>query len=114
MNKRQQETLVKRYKKYRTAKKINMLEFFRVFMPEIIFRTTKLEGEAVTRKKVSVLLATTTKQEIEDIDCLLAQPEKPKVFDLKKFRAFVKIPSQKDGLSYEERDRIYRQRLKRK
>lgn len=55
MGKRDQARLVKVYKKYRTNKKKNVLGFFRTFMPEIIFRTTKLEGEKVTRKMVSAL-----------------------------------------------------------
>lgn len=56
MGKREQTKLVKSYKKYRATKnKKGVLDFFRVFMPEIIFRTTKLEGEQITRKKVSAL-----------------------------------------------------------
>lgn len=56
MSKREQTKLVKSYKKYRTTKnKKGVLDLFRAFMPEIIFRTTKLEGERVTRKKVSAL-----------------------------------------------------------
>lgn len=56
MGKREQRKLVTSYKKYSTAKnKKGVLEFFRTFMPEIIFRTTKLEGESITRKKVSTL-----------------------------------------------------------
>lgn len=56
MGKREQTRLVASYKKYRTAKKKKgVLDFFRDFMPEIIFRTTKLEGEPITRKKVSAL-----------------------------------------------------------
>jgi len=55
MGKREQAKLVKAYTKYRTAKKKNVLEIFRAFMPEIILRTTKLEGEPVTRKMVSSL-----------------------------------------------------------
>ncbi len=55
MGKREQTKLVKAYKKYRTNKKKNVLEVFRSFMPEIIFRTTKLEGESVTRKMISAL-----------------------------------------------------------
>jgi len=46
--------LKQNYKKYQ--KRINRqktsLGFLRSFMPEIIFRTTKLEGEPVTRKMV--------------------------------------------------------------
>lgn len=54
MNKRNK--LVKAYSQYRTRKnKSSVLEFFRAFMPEIIFRTTKLEGEPVTRRMVSKL-----------------------------------------------------------
>lgn len=57
MGKRDRTKLVKAYKSYRTAKKKrNVLEILRTFMPEIIFRTTKLEGESITRKKVSTLL----------------------------------------------------------
>lgn len=56
MSNQEQTKLVKSYQKYRTAKnKKGVLDFFRVFMPEIIFRTTKLEGESITRKKVSTL-----------------------------------------------------------
>jgi hypothetical protein len=55
MGKREQTKLVKAYTKYRTTKKKNVLDVFRTFMPEIIFRTTKLEGESVTRKMVSSL-----------------------------------------------------------
>jgi len=40
------------YKKYRQVKpsKKKVMDFFRAFMPEIVFRTTKLEGEPVSRK----------------------------------------------------------------
>jgi len=56
MGKRDQTKLIKAYKNYRTAKKgRNVLDVFRAFMPEIIFRTTKLEGESITRKMVSAL-----------------------------------------------------------
>jgi len=56
MEKRDRIKLVKAYKNYRTAKKKrNVLDVFRAFMPEIILRTTKLEGESVTRKMVSAL-----------------------------------------------------------
>ncbi len=56
MGKRDRTKLVKAYKNYRTAKKKhNVLDVFRTFMPEIIFRTTKLEGESITRKMVSAL-----------------------------------------------------------
>lgn len=56
MGKREKAKLISSYKKYRTTKnKKNVLDFFRDFMPEIIFRTTKLEGESITRKKVSTL-----------------------------------------------------------
>ena len=49
--------LIRSYKKYRlTPKKKNkVLDFLRSFMPEIIFRSTKLEGEPVTRKQVRSL-----------------------------------------------------------
>lgn len=53
MGKREQTRLIKSHKKYLTTKnKKNVLDFFRAFMPEIIFRTTKLEGEPITLKKV--------------------------------------------------------------
>ena len=56
MGKHEQKKLVNSYKKYRTAKKKrSVLDFFSAFMPEIIFRTTRLEGERVTRKKVSAM-----------------------------------------------------------
>ena len=48
--------LIKAYKKYSASrKKKNVLDIFRAFMPEIIFRTTKLEGESITRKMVPSL-----------------------------------------------------------
>lgn len=45
------------YKKYQKAKngKKETLGFFHSFMPEMIFRTTKLEGESVTRKMVKLI-----------------------------------------------------------
>jgi hypothetical protein len=55
MGKREQTKLITAYKKYRTIKKKDVLGTFRIFMPEIIFRTTKLEGEPVTRKMISSL-----------------------------------------------------------
>lgn len=56
MSNKQQATLTKAYTKYRTMmKKKNVLDFLRAFMPEIVFRTTKLEGESVTRKMISSL-----------------------------------------------------------
>lgn len=56
MGKGDQAKLVKAYKNYRTAKKKrNVLDIFRAFMPEIVFRTTRLEGESITRKAVSAL-----------------------------------------------------------
>lgn len=56
MGKREQAKLVRAYKKYRTAKrKKKVLDVFRDNMAEIIFRTTKLEGEPVTRKMVAAL-----------------------------------------------------------
>jgi hypothetical protein len=42
------------YKKKKTTKK-SLLSVFRFVMPTIIFRTTKLEGEPVTKKMVSAL-----------------------------------------------------------
>ncbi|OGG13182.1 hypothetical protein A3D77_00470 [Candidatus Gottesmanbacteria bacterium RIFCSPHIGHO2_02_FULL_39_11] len=57
MNKQDRAKLSKSYTKYRKlkAKKRDILRFFRVVMPEIIFRTTKLEGDPVTRKMISTL-----------------------------------------------------------
>ena len=56
MGKREQIKLVKAYKNYRTSKrKKSVLDVFRDNMAEIIFRTTKLEGEPVTRKMVAAL-----------------------------------------------------------
>jgi hypothetical protein len=42
------------YKKKKTTKK-NLLSAFRIAMPEIILRTTKLEGETITRRMVNAL-----------------------------------------------------------
>lgn len=49
-----QKVLRNSYKKYRKAGKgrKRALDFLRSFMPEIIFRTTRLEDEPVTRKMV--------------------------------------------------------------
>lgn len=58
MNKKDESRLVQAYTKYSTLKrKKNVLEFLRAFMPEIIFRTTKLEGEKVSRKMISNLFS---------------------------------------------------------
>ncbi|MEK7504213.1 MAG: hypothetical protein AAB550_01800 [Patescibacteria group bacterium] len=45
------------YLKYqkRSKKSQSVVDFLRSFMPEIIFRTFKLEGEPVTRKMVKTL-----------------------------------------------------------
>jgi len=58
MSKTNKNKLIKAYSQYRTLKrnKSSVLEFFRAFIPEIIFRTTKLEGEPVTRRMISKLL----------------------------------------------------------
>ena len=56
MSQKNKTNLVKAYLKFRTAKnKSSVLDFFRGLIPEIVFRTTKLEGEPVTRKMVSSL-----------------------------------------------------------
>jgi len=56
MSKRNQNNLVKSYFKYRTnKKKHDVLGFFRNLIPEIIYRTTKLEGESITRRMISSL-----------------------------------------------------------
>jgi len=39
------------YQKVASKKKKNR-DFFHLFLPEIIFRTTKLEGEPVTKKMI--------------------------------------------------------------
>lgn len=55
MSKRNRDKLIKSYSKYRTQNnsKSSVLGFFRAIMPEIIFRTTRLEGESVSRKAIS-------------------------------------------------------------
>ena len=41
------------YKKYLLSQKKNSaLDFLKSFMPEMIYRSTKLEGEQITRKRV--------------------------------------------------------------
>ncbi len=54
---KQQQKLTKVYKKYRKANigTKGVLSFLRSFMPEMIFRTTKLEGEKVSRRSVSAI-----------------------------------------------------------
>lgn len=58
MTVKQRTTLQRRYKSFRKAKqsKQSLLSLFRAFMPELIFRTTKLEGESVTCKSIRSLL----------------------------------------------------------
>jgi len=50
-------SFVKKYKNYMKKKKskTSLLRAFRLAMPEMIFRTTKLEGESVTRRMVNAL-----------------------------------------------------------
>ncbi|PIR78852.1 MAG: hypothetical protein COX79_03935 [Candidatus Levybacteria bacterium CG_4_10_14_0_2_um_filter_36_16] len=57
MNKINRAKLTKSYNQYRKMRfgKRVVLRFLRSFMPEMIFRTTKLEGESVTRKAISTL-----------------------------------------------------------
>lgn len=57
MSRADKTKLVKSYTQYRKKKigEKGILHFLHGFMPEIIFRTTKLEGESVTRKMVSLL-----------------------------------------------------------
>jgi len=57
MNKNDKEKLARSYKQYRKigVSRNAVLQFLRSFMPEMIFRTTKLEGESVTRKAISSL-----------------------------------------------------------
>ncbi len=57
MTAKQRTTLQARYTKFRKTKrsKRSLLSLFRTLMPELIFRTTKLEGEKVTRKSVHAL-----------------------------------------------------------
>ncbi len=57
MNKQDRTKLIKSYAQYRKTKagKVGILQFLRSFMPEIIFRTTKLEGESVTRRMITSL-----------------------------------------------------------
>ena len=57
MSKDNVRKLKQSYFKYRTSKKkTNVLDFFHALIPEIIFRTTALEGEPVTRRMVSSIL----------------------------------------------------------
>ncbi|MHB8362662.1 MAG: hypothetical protein ACYDBX_03530 [Patescibacteria group bacterium] len=57
MSKEENKKLIKLYQEYRQRKilKEEVLTFSRNFMPEMIYRTTKLEGEPVTRRMVSLL-----------------------------------------------------------
>ncbi|MBI5620793.1 hypothetical protein HY949_03380 [Candidatus Gottesmanbacteria bacterium] len=57
MSAKQQSRLNALYTKYRKSNKNkkNVLGFLRVFMPEIIYRTTRLEGERVTRRMIAAL-----------------------------------------------------------
>lgn len=55
MTKANKTKLINAYKEYKSkkTKKATVLSFFRALIPEIIFRTTKLEGEPVTRKMIT-------------------------------------------------------------
>lgn len=52
-----QRKLTKAYKKYHkgNVSKKGILGLLRSFMPEMIFRTTRLEGEKVSRRSISSL-----------------------------------------------------------
>jgi len=52
---KQEESLTKAYRDYRKANlgTKSVLSFLRSFMPEMIFRTTRLEGEKISRRSVS-------------------------------------------------------------
>lgn len=54
---KKQTKLQKSYKKFYLSgkSKRNLLDFLKFSMPEIVFRTTKLEGERATRRMVSSL-----------------------------------------------------------
>ncbi len=54
---KKQSRLQKAYTSYQKKKptKVSVLQAFRIAMPEIIFHTTRLEGEPVTRKMVNAL-----------------------------------------------------------
>ncbi len=48
-----QSRVQKNYRKYLlNQKKDSAVNFLKFFMPEIIYRSTKLEGERITRKQV--------------------------------------------------------------
>lgn len=48
--------LVRSFAKFRREKKSNKIfSTLRAFMPEIVYRTTKLEGEKATRRSISAL-----------------------------------------------------------
>jgi len=53
------KTLRKSYQKYLAfkPKKNQLLDFFRRMMPEIVYRSTKLEGESVSRRQVYSIFA---------------------------------------------------------
>jgi hypothetical protein len=57
MTSKSRQQLHKSYTKYKNKKPSHnkVMAFFRAYMPEIIFRTTKLEGERVTRKMTKSL-----------------------------------------------------------
>ncbi len=55
MTKRSATRLQKAYSKYRTKRNKNVLGFFRAQMAEILYRTTRLEGEPITRRMIAAL-----------------------------------------------------------
>lgn len=54
---KKQSRLQKAYSSYKKKKptKMSLLSRFKLAMPELIFKTTKLEGEPVARKMVNAL-----------------------------------------------------------
>ena len=56
MSNKQKTQLTRLYRKYYNSNgKKGVLGFLKSFMPEIIFRTTRLEGERVTRGSIKSL-----------------------------------------------------------
>lgn len=54
MSKKQQTLLQKMYERYHGYRvtDVSLLKYLKVFIPEIIYRSTKLEGENISRKKI--------------------------------------------------------------
>ncbi len=76
--------LQKKYQKYRKSAqtKRKNLSFLRSFMNEIVFRTTKLEGEPVTRRMVKAIFGWKNRQPSQRVQLPTDKPLLASFLDL--------------------------------